>query len=686
MTTKRNFLFFLKKSFSDKAYIRIRYLFIFRRFPNLKKPKTFNEKINWLKLNYNNVELTKFADKYEVRKYIKKQIGERYLNTIYGVYSSVDEIDWDLLPQKFVLKATHGSGWVILCKSKSLLDKQKAVLEMNYWLSQNYYDLWGEKVYKYIPPRIICEKYLEGIQEQGMVDYKFYCFNGNPLFLHVDVNRHNDQHYINFYDLEWNKLPIRKGYPNSRKMDPKPESLDEMINIAKKLSRNLPFVRVDLYEEKGRVLFGELTFYPQNGLSSFYPKKYEREFGSFIKLENIKKQKKTFFSSPSWHMLHRGRYILSKYSGFEKLITQMKLKRGDFMDDDFIKYMNSADQVLLNKITPLKLPKVGLVKDIDNYGTFIQKRSHWPKYERFLINNKIPYSFLDIHASDWMEKSKEFDIIIFRPDNSPSGVDEAKTKINFIEKYLNKFCFPNSREIWAYEDKVRLNFLYQHFNIPHIKTFISNSKSETEAYIKKCSYPFVSKISCGSVSRGVQLIRNKRQAEKLVNKVFAEGRKTYWTEQRQKNYVYFQEFIHDAFFDLRIIVVQNKITGYYRLTPENDFRASGAGIWQLNVSELPEAAMELAVKVKEDLELTVVAVDLIKPKGLKEFLVIESSVFFDVDFPSELFINDVPGYYLWEKKNGRISFDFQSGNYWIQELIALELVKKYQNQISQDSS
>ncbi|MCB2208724.1 MAG: hypothetical protein KQH67_10570 [Bacteroidetes bacterium] len=678
MKTKRNFLLLLKKIFSDKAYIRIRYLFVFRRFPNLKKPKTFNEKINWLKLNYNNVELTKFADKYEVRSYIKNQIGGQYLNTIYGIYNSAEEIDWNLFPQNFVLKATHGSGWIIICKDKSRFDTEQAKTEMNKWLSQNYYDLWGEKVYKNIQPRIICEKFLEGRPEEGIVDYKFYCFNGIPRFLHVDVNRHNDQHYINFYDLKWNKLPIRKGYPNSAKSDRKPESLDVMIDIATKLSRNLPFVRVDLYEEKGSVIFGELTFYPQNGLSSFYPKKYEREFGTFISLEDIKKQKKTFFSSPSWHMLHRGRHILSKYSGFEKLITQMKLKRGDFMDDDFIKYMNSADQVLLNPISPLKLPKVGLVKDIDNYGTFVQKRSHWPKYERFLINNKIPYAFLNIHDSDWMEKSKEFDLIIYRPDNSPSGVFEAKTKIHYIEKYLNKFCFPNCHEIWAYEDKVRANYLYQYFKIPHINTFISNSKSETKAYIKQCSYPFVSKITCGSVSRGVQLIRNERQAERLVKKVFAEGRKTYWTEQRQKNYVYFQEFVRDAYFDLRIIVIHNKITGYYRLTPDNDFRASGAGIWQLNVSELPRAAMELAVRVKENLELTVVAVDLMKPKGSKEFLVIESSVFFDVDFPSELYIDDVAGYYHWEKRNGKLSFEFQPGNYWMQELIALELVEKYQ--------
>jgi glutathione synthase/RimK-type ligase-like ATP-grasp enzyme len=681
MAPKRKILFLLREYLSDKMYLRVRYAVVFKKWLHLKHPRTFNEKINWLKLYYKNVELSKFADKYEVRDYVQKQVGASYLNTLHGVYNNVEDINWDGLPQKFVLKATHGSGWVIICNDKNHFNFEKSKKEMQKWMNQNYYDLWGEGVYKHLQARIICEKYLEGNPETGLVDYKFYCFNGQPRFLHVDVNRFNDKHYINFYDLEWNKLPLRKGLPNSPQVNRKPDKFDEMITVAKRLSQNLPFVRIDLYEEQQQVFFGEMTFYPQNGLSSFYPTRYEREFGDLINLNNIKKPKKKFFNISSWLFIHRLRQRLSKFYWFEKLIVKYKLKKGDFQDDDFINYMNSADKVLLSTSETGKLPKVGLVKDIDNYGSYVQKRSHWPKYERFLINNEIPYSFFDFQASDWIEKAKKFDLIIFRPDNSPSAIHEAKTKISFIERYLNKMCFPGSHEIWAYEDKVRANYLYKYFDIPHINTFISNNKNESLAYADTCRFPLVSKISCGSVSRGVQLIDTKKKAKKMIKKIFSQGIQTYWPEQRQKNYVYFQEFIPDAYFDLRIIIVNHSITGYYRLTPDHDFRASGSGIWQLHVTELPKEAMDLAVKLKEALNMTVVAVDLIKPKGSDQYFVIESSVFFDVDFPSELYINNIAGYYQWKRKGTAVTYKFKPGKFWVQELIAHELIRKYQNQI-----
>jgi len=679
MAIKRKFLFLLREYLSDKMYLRIRYAFVFKKWLRLKHPRTFNEKINWLKLYYKNVELSRFADKYEVRDYVQKQAGASYLNTLYGVYNKVEDINWDVLPQKFVLKATHGSGWVIICTDKNRFDFEKAKKEMQKWLNLNFYDLWGEGVYKHIQARIVCEKYLEGYSNTGLVDYKIYCFNGQPKFLHVDVDRFSEKHYINFYDLDWNKLPIRKGLPNSPQINGKPDKLDEMISVAKKLSQNLPFVRVDLYEEQQHVFFGEMTFYPQNGLTSFYPTRYERVFGDLINIDNLKRPKTRFFNTSSWLFIHRLRQRFSKFQWLEKLIVKYKLKRGDFQDEDFINYMNSADKVLLSESSIGRLPKVGLVKDIDNYGSYIQKRSQWPKYERFLINNKIPYSFFDIYASDWIEKAKHFDLIIFRPDNSPSAIHEAKTKISFIERYLNKMCFPSSHEIWAYEDKVRANYLYQHFNIPHINTFISNSKSESLKYADECRFPIVSKISCGSVSRGVQLIDSKKKAKKIIKKIFSQGKQTHWPEQRQRNYVYFQEFIPDANFDLRIIVVNHSITGYYRLVPDNDFRASGSGIWQLHVTELPKEAMDVAVKLKEALKMTAVAVDLIKPKGSDYYLVIESSIFFDVDFHSELYVNNIAGYYQWERNGNELSYEFKAGNFWVQELIALELIRKYQN-------
>ena len=679
MNLKREILLFLKQYFSDKNYLRIRYIKVFKRPLNLKKPKTFNENINWLKLNYKNAELPKFADKYNVRDYIKKQIGAEYLNEIYGVYDTVDEINFKNLPNQFVLKATHGSGWIIICKDKAKLDFNEVKQEINTWLNQNYYDLWGEKIYKHLKPRIICEKYLENSKDEGLVDYKFYCFNGEPNFLHVDIARYTKRHYINFYDLDWNKLPIRKGFPNSKQFNQKPEKLDEMIEISRKLSTNLPFVRVDLYEVNGKVYFGELTFYPQNGFSSFYPKKYEREFGKLIDLKDIKLPSTHFYKSPSFSFIYRFRYYLSRFNFFEKIVISIKKRRGDFQDQEFINYLNSADEVKLSDRNQLRIPKVGLVKDIDNYGNHIQKRSHWPKYERFLIYNNIQHEFFDIHRSDWIENAKKFNLIIFRPDNSPSKLHEARSKISFIEQYLAIKCFPSSNEIWAYEDKVRANYLYKYFNIPHIKTFITNNKDEALNYINNSTFPLVSKITCGSVSRGVQLIKTKPQANKLIKRIFAEGSKTYWTEYKQKNYIYFQEFIKDATFDLRIIVVNNKVMGYYRLSSDHDFRASGSGIWQLRVSELPVEAMKIAVTLKEALKSTVLAVDMIKSEHSGHFLVIESSVFYDVDSYDELIVNNVAGYYQLRVINDEMEFEFKPGKFWIQELIAKELIMQYQD-------
>jgi glutathione synthase/RimK-type ligase-like ATP-grasp enzyme len=451
-----------------------------------------------------------------------------------------------------------------------------------------------------------------------------------------------------------------------------------MIEISRKLSTSLPFVRVDLYEVNNQVYFGELTLYPQNGFSSFYPIKYEREFGKLINLENYQSYTSRFYKNPSFTKIYRLRYYLSKFKLFETLVIGIKKRRGDFIDDSFNKYFEQADKVYLPEKNRTNLPRVGLVKDIDNYSPLIQKRSHWPKYQRFLENNNIPFSFYNIHDSDWMEKAKDYDLIIFRPDNSPSKLQEAKSKIYIIEHYLKIKCFPKYDEIWSYEDKVRANYLYRILDIPHVKTYITHNKTEALKIIKQFNYPMVSKISCGSVSRGVSLLKSKKQAEKLVRKVFSTGKLTYWSEYKQKNYIYLQEFIHDAIYDLRIIVVGNRISGYYRLSQDQDFRASGSGIWQCDVSELPEEAMKIAIRLKEAINSTILAVDMIKSEESDQFLVIEHSIFYDVDYYEELVVNGVAGHYHYYKKDGDLKFVFKPGKFWIQELIAKELITQYQ--------
>ena len=229
---------------------------------------------------------------------------------------------------------------------------------------------------------------------------------------------------------------------------------------------------------------------------------------------------------------------------------------------------------------------------------------------------------------------------------------------------------------------MRSNYLLKHYNIPHVRTFISNSKNETLKYIDNCSFPLVSKTSHGSVSRGVELIKTKKHAKKLVNKIFAGGRSTYWIDYKQKDYVYFQEFIRDAAFDLRIVVIGNKVFGYYRMTPKNDFRASGAGIYKYEVPELPAEAMKIALRTKQAFESTVLAVDMIKSEKSDQYLIIETSVFFDIDDPDELIIDNVTGYYEWSKENGEYTFEFKPGRFWMQELILKELIIKYQNKLS----
>jgi glutathione synthase/RimK-type ligase-like ATP-grasp enzyme len=196
--------------------------------------------------------------------------------------------------------------------------------------------------------------------------------------------------------------------------------------------------------------------------------------------------------------------------------------------------------------------KIGLVKDLDTYGNYIQKRSHWTKYERFLKNNNISYMYINIKSSDWIKQVELCNLLIFRPDISPSAMHDASSKIYFIENYLKINCFPSYNELWSYEEKVRANYLFNFFIYPHVSTFISNDKAEVLAYLKTAKFPIVSKIASGSASRGVKLLRSKLIAKNLTNKIFAEGASTYWAEYRQKDYVYFQNLFQMHFLILEL--------------------------------------------------------------------------------------------------------------------------------------
>ena len=249
---------------------------------DLENPHTFNEKIQWLKLYDSTPIKTKLTDKYLVRDWVKEQIGEKYLIPLLGVWDKFDDIDFDRLPDKFVLKANHGCGWNIIVKDKSTFDKATAKRDFDTWLNTNFAFINGlELHYKEISPKIIAEEYLENYNGD-LYDYKVLCFNGNPYYILVDSERQTN-HKRNIYDLEWQLQPF-SNYPNS---DPKnkPNNLDEMIFLANKLSNDFAIVRVDFYVlNDGSLKFGELTFTPASGQLMWNLPEYDLILGQMIVL------------------------------------------------------------------------------------------------------------------------------------------------------------------------------------------------------------------------------------------------------------------------------------------------------------------------------------------------------------------------------------------------------------------
>ena len=234
---------------------------------NLDNPTEFKEKLNWLKLNtyYNNPVITQCADKVEVRNYVIDAGLKEILNDIIGVYSSFEEIDWESLPQQFALKCNHGCGYNIICDDKSKLLKEDVKEKVDRWMKEKYWLTYAEVNYKFIKPKILIEKYLDTNQGFLPYDYKFYCFNGEPVCCLVMVGRDLEMHAA-FVDLNYELIQINNKYSvRDFEVPDKPECFEEMVRIARKLSKGFPFVRVDLYDNNGKVIFGELTFTPAGG-------------------------------------------------------------------------------------------------------------------------------------------------------------------------------------------------------------------------------------------------------------------------------------------------------------------------------------------------------------------------------------------------------------------------------------
>ena len=270
---------------SKERYIIERYNQSMGHYPNLNNPLSFNEKLTWLKINWRDERALAGADKLAVRNYVEDCGLKHILNELYGVFDTPNEIDFDSLPSSFVIKSTTGSGFNLLCPDKSKLDIQKARNKMSKWLRTDYASYLGEWVYEGTKPKLICEKFLDTADGSPLIDYKFFCFNGSPRFFYVCTDRGLDTKF-DFFDMSCQRLPVRQGYPNSNNTFQKPKCFTEMVDTATILAKDFPFVRVDLYDHKGHVIFGELTFFHFSGQVPFEPEEFDFIFGGYLNLHN----------------------------------------------------------------------------------------------------------------------------------------------------------------------------------------------------------------------------------------------------------------------------------------------------------------------------------------------------------------------------------------------------------------
>ncbi len=269
----------------DSIYLKILYYHYFKKKLDLDNPKTYNEKLQWLKLYNRNPLYTTLVDKYSVKEWVAEKIGEEHVIPTIAVYDNVDEIDFDALPDSFVLKTTHDCGGIIICKDKNKLDIEASKKLLKKAISHSYYRRMREWPYKNVKRRIIAENYMVDSNTSDLKDYKFFCFDGNVEYLFVASERQSkSETKFDFFDSSFNHLPIVNGHPNSTVPQEKPKNFEQMLSLASILSKGMPHVRVDFYEVNGQVYFGEMTFFHYSGLVPFEPEEWDMIFGSKITL------------------------------------------------------------------------------------------------------------------------------------------------------------------------------------------------------------------------------------------------------------------------------------------------------------------------------------------------------------------------------------------------------------------
>lgn len=320
-------------------------------------------------------------------------------------------------------------------------------------------------------------------------------------------------------------------------------------------------------------------------------------------------------------------------------------------------------------------PNVGIIKTQESVlgKDYVNPKASWLRYERFCKNNEIPYGFLDITRSNWMQEAEKYDLIVCHTESNPAYQEMIESKIYILENLMGKFCFPSYHEVWQYENKNRANYLYDYFRLPKIPTYVTQSREEAFELIEEIGYPFITKTTIGAGSTGVRKIKTRSEAVKMINSIFCHnGLKTQYLYQRQKDYFYIQKFINDARFDLRIMLVGDMAFGYYRYPNQGDFRASGAGNYEKKA--IPDDALRLAIDVRSKLNSRLMGIDLLYSETNKKYYIIETSLFNQIDTPEQLVIDGVPGYYdISDIDNIR----FKEGKFWIQELILRDVILEW---------
>ena len=272
----------------DKAYLKIKFRALMKKKLDLKNPKSYNEKLQWLKLYDRKPEYTNMVDKCEAKKYVADKIGEEYIIRTLGVWDKFEDIDFSALPDRFVLKCTHDCGGMVFCKDKSMLDYEAAKEKLTKSLKRSYFYGEREWPYKNVRPRIIAEEFIE-TKTNDLPDYKFMCFNGRIGCVLICSDRFSDEGvHMSFLDRDWNLLPFGRREPRHTSPIPKPQCYDKMVELAEQLAAGIPFSRIDFYEADGRILFGEITFFPGGGFKEFVPNEWDYTLGSWLELPEKK--------------------------------------------------------------------------------------------------------------------------------------------------------------------------------------------------------------------------------------------------------------------------------------------------------------------------------------------------------------------------------------------------------------